>query len=42
MEIVKGKYAQAKVFTDDMEDYAEAQLQMICDNPVSEGCRIRG
>lgn len=41
MEIVKGKYAQAKVFTDDMEDYAGAQLQMICDNPVSEGCRIR-
>lgn len=41
MEIIKGKYSEAKVFTDDMEDYARAQIQMICDNPVSEGSRIR-
>lgn len=41
MEIIKGKYAQAKVFTDDMEDYAGAQLKMICDDPVSEGSWIR-
>lgn len=41
MEIIKGKYSEAKVFADDMEDYARAQLRMICDNPVSEGSRIR-
>ena len=41
MEIIKGKFAEAKVFTDDMEDYARAQLKMICDNPVSEGSMIR-
>lgn len=41
MEIIKGKYSEAKVFADDMEDYARAQLQMICDNPVSEGSRVR-
>ena len=41
METIKGKYAEAKVFTDDMEAYAGAQLQMICDNPVAEGSRIR-
>lgn len=41
MEIIKGIYSEAKVFTDDMEDYARAQLKMICDNPVSEGSQIR-
>ena len=41
MEIIKGKYSEAKVFADDMENYARAQLQLICDNPVSEGSRIR-
>lgn len=41
MEIIKGSFAEAKIFTDDIEDYARAQLQMICDNPVSEGSKIR-
>ena len=41
MEIIKGRFAQAKVFADDMEDYARAQLKMICDDPVSENSRIR-
>ena len=41
MEIIKGKFAQAKVFANDMEDYARAQIQMICDNPVSKGSSIR-
>ena len=41
MEIIKGIFAEARVFTNDMEDYARAQLQMICDNPVSEGSHIR-
>ena len=41
MEIIKGKFAEAKVFTDDLEDYARAQLKMICDNEVAKGSKIR-
>lgn len=41
MEMVKGTHAEAKVFSDDMDSYARAQLQMICDDPVSVGSRIR-
>ena len=41
MEVIKGKYAEAKVFADDMEQYVKAQIQMICDNESSEGSRIR-
>ena len=40
MKTVKGIYAEAKIFTDDVEDYAEAQLKMICDNEVAEGSTI--
>ena len=41
MKIVKGIYAEAKIFTDDVEVYAEAQVKMICDNQVAEGSKIR-
>lgn len=41
MEIIKGKFAEAKVFSEDLEQYARAQLQMICDNEVAEGSTIR-
>ena len=34
MKTVKGIYAEAKIFTDDVEQYAEAQVKMICDNQV--------
>ena len=40
MKIVKGIYAEAKIFTDDVEDYAEAQVKMICDNEVAAGSII--
>lgn len=40
MKIVKGIYAEAKIFTDDVEPYAEAQVKMICDNEVADGSRI--
>jgi len=40
MKTVKGIYAEAKIFTDDVEDYAEAQVKMICDNEVAEGSTI--
>lgn len=41
MKEVKGSYAAAKIFTDQVEPYALAQLQMICDNEVSRGSVIR-
>lgn len=40
MKTVKGIYAEAKIFTDDVEEYAEAQVKMICDNEVAKGSRI--
>ena len=40
MKIIKGIYAEAKIFTDDVEPYAEAQVKMICDNEVAAGGRI--
>lgn len=41
MKTVKGIYAEAKIFTDDVEDYAQAQVKMICDNQVAQGSKIR-
>lgn len=46
MEMIRGVYATAKVFTcrnkeHALEPYAAAQLQNLCDNPVSEGSVIR-
>ena len=41
MKTVKGKYAEAVIFTKDLEDYARAQIQMICDNEVAENSKIR-
>ena len=40
MKIVKGIYTQAKIFTDDVEEYAIAQVKMICDNEVAAGSTI--
>ncbi|MDO4292719.1 MAG: RtcB family protein [Eubacteriales bacterium] len=41
MENIKGIYAEAKVFADDMTVNAKNQIQLICDNPVAERSRIR-
>lgn len=38
MKTVKGIYAEAKIFTDDMEEYA--QVKMICDNEVADESKI--
>lgn len=40
MKTVKGIYAEAKIFTEDVEDYALAQVRMICDNETAEGSTI--
>ena len=40
IRVINGKYASAVVFTDNIEDYAKAQIKMICDNEAAEGSRI--
>ena len=40
MKTVKGIYVEAKIFTDDVEDYALAQVKMICDNETADGSTI--
>ena len=40
MKTVKGIYAEAKIFTEDVEPYAEAQIKMICDNEVARGSSV--
>ena len=37
IKTVEGIYAEAKIFTDDVEEYAEAQVKMICDNEGADG-----
>ena len=41
MEIINGIYASAKIFSKTAEEYALAQIQMICNNEVSKGSVIR-
>lgn len=41
MEIIKGEFAEAYVYTDDIEEYASAQIKMILDNDVSKGSKVR-
>ena len=38
---IKGKYATAKVFTDELEPSAEGQIKAMCDQPFAAGSRIR-
>ena len=40
MKIVKGIYTEAKIHTDDVENYALAQVKMICDNEIAKGSSI--
>ncbi|WP_296012979.1 RtcB family protein [uncultured Adlercreutzia sp.] len=40
MQLVEGAYASAHVYSDDAEQYALAQVKMICDNPAAAGSRI--
>lgn len=46
MEIIKGAYTSAQIFTTNnketaIDQYAMSQLQMICNQEASTGCRIR-
>lgn len=40
MKIVNGVYASANIFTDAIEDYAIAQIQMLCNQKTFENCQI--
>ena len=41
MKTVEGIFAFAKIFNDHVEDYALAQMQMICDHCAAKGSKIR-
>ena len=41
MDTISGIYGKANVFSNDIEDYAKAQLKMICDNPISQNSSIK-
>lgn len=46
MKTINGVYTSANIFTTNndnnaIDNYAIAQLQMLCDNPMAENCRIR-
>lgn len=38
---VNGKYASAKIFTDNLEPSAEGQIKAMCDQPFTAGSKIR-
>ena len=41
MILIKGKYNEAKVFARELEASAREQIQTLCDQPFTEGSRIR-
>ena len=41
MKTVNGIYASAVIFTDTIEDYALAQIKMLCDNAAFRDSKIR-
>lgn len=41
MKEIHGTYTSANIFTDYIDQYALAQVQMICDHECAEGNRIR-
>lgn len=40
MFIIQGKFTSAAVYSNAADQYAQAQIRMVCDNEISEGCRI--
>ncbi|MBR0325669.1 MAG: RtcB family protein [Selenomonadales bacterium] len=41
MIIVRGKYNEAKIYTDGLESTAESQIKALCDQPYMAGSRVR-
>lgn len=40
MQKIKGTYASAVIYSDTAEDYALAQVKMICDNEAAAGSKL--
>ena len=40
MKTIHGVYTSAKIFTDIVEDYALAQIRMLCDNEAFSGSQV--
>ena len=41
MKLIEGKYASAKVFTDNIEESASQQILTLCNQSFVDGCKIR-
>lgn len=41
MKVVDGVYTSANIITDNIETYALAQIQLLCDQKAFQGCKIR-
>lgn len=41
MKLIEGKYASAKVFTDNIEESASQQILSLCNQNFVDGCKIR-
>jgi hypothetical protein len=41
LKAISGKYASAKVFTDNIEDKATEQILTLCNQSFVDGCKIR-
>ena len=41
MKIIRGKYNEAKIFTDVVDEGAIEQIKTVCDSPVFSNCKIR-
>ena len=40
LKTIKGKYAEARIFTDESDEYAEAQVRLICDSVAADGSSV--
>lgn len=41
MKVVNGVYTSANIFTDNVEKYALAQIQFLCDQQAFQDCKVR-
>lgn len=41
MKIISGTYADAVIYTDNLEETASQQIKELCNQPFVEGCKIR-
>ena len=41
MKEIQGKFGQAKIYTDVVDEKSLEQVQLLCDQPFTEGARIR-